>query len=391
MAGPDPSAKGLPPGGAHENAATGEGRDARAPAAGQSGAFGSLFRHSPTAILVEDEDGRVEDANPAAEGLLGRPVGELRGAPVADLLQRSRAEVGEAARLPVVIDGRATSILVIADASAPRTLLDQLVAAHRMAAIGSLVSGVAHEINNPLTVVRGYADFIAADPVASLQTRQDAVLISDAGGRIVRLVASFAELAREHRFAPSRVRLADLVDSVRELIGYDLMQSRRPWSGHARLAVDLPAGLPDVVADRAAVEHIVIALLQNALEAFQDEVREEARDLALIGTIRVTGDSDGEGRVRLDVSDDGPGVAPGVASRLFEPFVSTRMAGRGLGLWAAARIAAANGGTLSALPPRAGRGAAFRLSLPAADQRGTTDAAAPGTQPESAEPPAQRG
>ncbi len=272
----------------------------------------------------------------------------------------------------VELDGEPRVMLQLHDLTERERTHDQLLQAQKMEAIGALVGGVRHELNNPLTAVRGYAELIATDPYASDTTREDARRIRDAGERAISLVQTFADFARERPSAPDALDLRDVVDGVLALLRFDFMQPLRPRSSSGvAVTVTLPPDLPQALADRGRVEQILVTLLQNALDAFRAHAAHLPDPIGVVGRIEISAEVVGD-RLRCRIRDDGPGIAATMQGRLFTPFVSTKPNGRGLGLWVAARLAAANAGSLAHETPREG-GAAFVLELPLAGLEGHAD------------------
>jgi len=124
----------------------------------------------------------------------------------------------------------------------------------------------------------------------------------------------------------------------------------------AKVSVVVERAPPPVNADRDQIVQVLTNLVQNALDAVKDKGEE--------GAVRVTLGADGNRAARITVSDNGPGIAPEIAPRLFEPYATTKREGTGLGLAIAQRIAFEHQGELSMVPSPTGSGAAFRLVLP---------------------------
>ncbi|PCC71600.1 Signal transduction histidine kinase [Nannocystis exedens] len=226
-------------------------------------------------------------------------------------------------------------------------------AAHseKLAAIGRLAAGVAHEVRNPLGVIRSSAALVLEDMTEGTDNHQAARFIIEEVDRLNAVVTALLDYARP--LAPRRepVDLAGLVTAVEPLV----RDALRPKRGRLDAAEgDGPAlrGDPDLLAQ------LVYGLALNAAQAIGDGGRIELR-------VRRRGEA-----VELLVRDDGPGVAPEHAARLFEPFFTTKKTGTGLGLATAARIAEAHGGALELVPGAGlgpeGRGACFCVRLPEA-------------------------
>jgi PAS domain S-box-containing protein len=228
-------------------------------------------------------------------------------------------------------------------------LRDQLVNSERLSAIGELVAGVAHEINNPLQTIVGCVELMLDDP-ADPGNRRDLELVrreASRAGQIVRNLLSFVR-----RGSPDRVAadLNQLVESTARLREYHLQQH------NIALAVrTAPSPLP-VVVNREEIQQVVLNLLLNAEHAI---VSSSGR-----GTITISTSSDGTFQM-VDIADSGPGVSPEHRGRIFEPFFTTKEVGEGtgLGLSISHGVASAHGGSLALLDSPVG--AHFRLSLPA--------------------------
>jgi signal transduction histidine kinase len=229
-------------------------------------------------------------------------------------------------------------------------------AAHseKLAAIGRLAAGVAHEVRNPLGVIRSSAALVLEDMPEETDNHRAARFIVEEVDRLNAVVTALLDYARP--LAPRRrpVELAELLATVEPLVRDGLRHKRGRLEAGADPGVDTTAlrGDPDLLAQ------LVYGLALNSVEAIGDGGRIELR-LRRIGE-----------RVELLVRDDGPGVAPEHAARLFEPFFTTKKTGTGLGLATAARIAEAHGGELelvagAGLGPD-GRGACFCVRLPEA-------------------------
>jgi PAS domain S-box-containing protein len=226
---------------------------------------------------------------------------------------------------------------------------DQLVHTERLSAMGELVAGVAHELNNPLQTIIGSVELMMEEQQDAAARRDLEVVRREAAraGQIVRNLLSFVR-----RAAPDR-RLADLSDIVRstvQLRQYHLRQR------DIALTVEEPDGPLPVVANREEIQQIVLNLVLNAEHAVLSTGRG--------GTITVRARRAGANHV-VEVADDGPGVDKEVGGRIFEPFFTTKDVGEGtgLGLSISHGIAQAHGGTLELCP--GGPGACFRLTLPA--------------------------
>jgi signal transduction histidine kinase len=229
-------------------------------------------------------------------------------------------------------------------------------AAHseKLAAIGRLAAGVAHEVRNPLAVIRSSAALVIEDLSEGTDTSRAARFIVEEVDRLNAVVTALLDYARP--LAPRReaLALADLLAAVEPLIRDALRPKHARLEASSELWRDAPAlrGDPDLLAK------LVYGLALNAADAIGEGGRIELHLQRR------------EGRSELLVRDDGPGIAPEHAGRLFEPFFTTKVGGTGLGLATAARIAEAHGGALLLVPGGGlgpdGRGACFCVRLPEA-------------------------
>jgi signal transduction histidine kinase len=230
---------------------------------------------------------------------------------------------------------------------------ERLVKHEKLAGIGRLAAGVAHEINNPLAVILGYTRLLRR--TAEGGVAEDLQVIEDETLRAKQIVDGLLDLSRPLHGEPEAVDLRALADDVvARVAGTKLLEGVRVEVDGQGLARGHPAKL----------RQVVLNLVKNAAEA-----------AGTGGRVAVRVDADGE-VARLAVEDSGPGLAPEARARLFEPFFTTKDAGTGLGLAVSQGIVRAHGGDLL-LEERPGGGARFVAQLPAA----TTRAARPRSIP----------
>jgi PAS domain S-box-containing protein len=231
-------------------------------------------------------------------------------------------------------------------------LRDQLVHSERLSAIGELVAGVAHEINNPLQAIVGCVELMLDDHADVSLMRRDLEIVRREAGRAGHIVQNLLSFVR--RSAPNRTvaDLNQLVKQTAELREYHLYQQ------NIRLIVQCtPEPLP-VLVDREEIQQVVLNLLLNAEQAIDSP---STRGTIVVRTMNI------DGRHAVEVLDNGPGIRPELRGRIFEPFFTTKEVGEGtgLGLSISHGIAAAHGGALEICD--APVGACFRLELPASE------------------------
>lgn len=235
-----------------------------------------------------------------------------------------------------------------------RRLQDRLLHVSRLAAVGEMAAGIAHELNQPLAAVANYAqacERLLGLPNPDLEEVRGALRQITAqavrAGDIINRLRGLTR-AREAHGEPSDVNA--LIRELADLIESDARHHQ------ARCRLELTGGLPMLVLDRTQIQQVVLALVRNALEALA-EVPVASREV-VIRTARAE-----DGDITIIVCDNGPGIAPAVVQRLFDPFCTTKPAGTGLGLASSRTIARAHGGTLEhrANTPS---GACFELRLP---------------------------
>jgi nitrogen fixation negative regulator NifL len=228
---------------------------------------------------------------------------------------------------------------------------DARIQSDKLADMGTLLAGVAHELNNPLTVVTGYSGILRqALGDGPLAARVDKIAI--AAQRCVRIVRNFLALARHSPPERQQVRLNQVVREAVELLAYPLRVD--DVDVHLDLADDLPA----LWADAHQLHQAIVNLITNAHHAMHGS--ESTRRL----TIRTRYEALGS-RVRLDVADTGPGIPAQVLARIFEPFFTTKPVGQGtgLGLPLCQGIIEGHGGTIR-VDSKPGHGATFLIELP---------------------------
>ena len=228
----------------------------------------------------------------------------------------------------------------------------RLAATTRVAAWREVARRVAHEVKNPLAPIRA-----AVETLRRLRARNDPEFdeyfdeatrtVLDEVHRIANIVTEFTRFARLPAPQPQDVEVMELARQVVRL---------HEAGSKAKVQVVVARVPPTVRADRDQIVQVLTNLVQNALDAVAD--KGEA------GEVRVALGTEGTGMVTVTVSDNGPGIAPEIAARLFEPYATTKRHGTGLGLAIAQRIAIEHNGELSYVPSPAGSGASFRLVLP---------------------------
>ncbi len=234
-----------------------------------------------------------------------------------------------------------------------RDLYYQLLQTEKMAALGQTISGVAHELNNPLATILSWAERLAQrvtgedDP---MKRGLDVILSeSERAARIVRNLLTFARKRQSTR------AMIDLNVIVRETLGLRAYEQRIT---NITVLPALAAGLPQVFADGHQVKQVLLNLLMNAEQAM---LGANGRGTIVIRTWHDTA----KGNVVLEVNDDGPGVAEDVQGKIFDPFFTTKEVGKGtgLGLTVAYAIVQEHGGRIT-LKSHRGTGASFFVELP---------------------------
>jgi PAS domain S-box-containing protein len=357
---------------------------------------GKILNNTQSLILVSDTAGLVSYANRRwydmgyeQKQILGRPLEELvapakrevlgeafaaiiAGNQVDNLeLQVLRADkrIGHfSVNLSPMRDeqGNVTSIVVVmSDVTEAATLQAKLMHAERMAAVGQLVSGVAHEVNNPLTAILGFADLLMDNPEVPESARKDLRVILQEAQRTKQIVQNLLSFARQMPPQRKPVQVNTILRRTLELRAYDF------HSRGVEIKEHLAQELPYVVGDSHQLQQVFLNIVNNAYDA----VREAGRP----GRIDITTMKQG-GFVEVLFRDNGPGVTD--PSRIFDPFFTTKEVGKGtgLGLSICYGIVHEHGGEIFCHNNEGAEGATFVVRFPASPELVSVGTAA-GAQP----------
>jgi signal transduction histidine kinase len=259
-----------------------------------------------------------------------------------------------------------------------RVLRDRAEEQGRFAAAGELLGGVAHEVNNPLMAIASHAELRLADANLSAEQRNEMQSILRQAQRAAKLLRGLLRFVRAGEKRSTTVNLNDVVRSAIDLVSYRFSIDEISIEGR------LDPELPTVVGDANRLEQVIVNLLSNALDALRSV--KPPRRLIVDSFADDTG-----GRVCVTVTDNGPGVAPEIAGRLFRPFASTKgVKGTGLGLYISRQLVREAEGELDLVKQAETGGARFLVWLPSAQEPVPT-APAVTPQPAPVAAPAAKG
>jgi two-component system NtrC family sensor kinase len=304
-----------------------------------------LFEGASDAIMTFDALGRFTTVNQAGEAISGYARQELIGKFFGPLLaveslpraifEFRRALAGNAGQFDSTIvrkDGERRYITVnyacpqrsrevlcmIRDATAEKQLQQQLIQSEKMAAIGQLVSGVAHELNNPLASISAFAQLLRAGPGLAADQRHSVDVITAEAKRAARIIHNLLTFARQHKAEKVLADINKVLADTLELRAYELNVRG------IRLVRDFDETPPETLVDVFQLQQVLLNLITNAEQAMAEVDRPSHRL-----TIRSRTQSDA---IRIEVEDTGPGIPPESLALIFNPFFTTKPTGKGTGL-----------------------------------------------------------
>lgn len=238
------------------------------------------------------------------------------------------------------------------DVTERKAIEQQVLMTSKLASIGELASGVAHELNNPLTGVIGYAQLLIDSKNVSREVKSDLNKIYQESQRAAKIVQNLLSFARRRKPEKSYFDVNELVQKTLDLRSYELKTS------NIRVCVNLEPELPEIKADYYQIQQVILNILINAGQALAETGHR--------GKIAVT-TSAVEDRIRISIADNGPGIPKENSSRIFDPFFTTKEAGKGtgLGLSVCHGIVTAHSGSIY-VESEEGKGAKFIIDLPIA-------------------------
>lgn len=340
-----------------------------------------ILNNTQSIILVADTAGLVAYANRRAYEVGGYSAGELVGRKLSDLVAESRRESFETAlaqtiigqqidnlELPIVMaqgpagqysvnlspmrdeQGQVASIVVVmSDISDVAMLQAKLTQTEKMAAVGQLVSGVAHEVNNPLTAILGFADLLASQDDVPEGAKADLNVIIQEAQRTKQIVQNLLSFARQSPPQHEPLQVNEVLRRTLQLRAYDFSSHGIEVSEH------YDASLPELIGDTHQLQQVFLNVLNNAYDAVR-EAHEQGR-IEVATTVQ-------DGSAVITFSDNGPGIK--FPERIFDPFYTTKGVGKGtgLGLSICYGIVREHGGDIVASNRTDGRGAVFTVRLP---------------------------
>jgi two-component system sensor kinase FixL len=360
--------------------------------------YRDVWQSIPSCAVVLDVTGRIVEANPAwyeSAQAGGGPRSAYVGDSYIDAVHRAVAS-GDDSALPVLegiqrvltsrekrfacdyacaIPGGETrwfrmnvyalirptrgAVVFHSDITTPRAVdlalqreRDRLVHMHRLSTMNELAASIAHELNQPLATIAACACTARrlADAESPAELRPIMEDIREAAMRAAQVVRGARAMVRRNPAERESLDVNEVVQAVARLVTSDLLIHQ------IALTLNLAEHLPVIVGDRIQLQQVVLNLLLNSIDAVSDQPC--ARRQIHISSIRT------DQHVELVVADTGKGVPPEILARLFDPFMTTKRDGMGLGLAIVRAVVEAHGGRVTAFTPAEG-GAAFRVSLPA--------------------------
>jgi two-component system NtrC family sensor kinase len=334
------------------------------------------------AICILDGHGILRRGNRAFATLVGMPVTALPGRawrsllpdawaePLARVLARPGAGEGveiredrriyTASALAIKGDDDGSAVLLIEDHTETRRLQEHLIQSEKLSAIGQLIAGVAHELNNPLASVLGFADYLVESGDAPPGMAEPLRVIQQEAQRAASIVKNLLTFARRQERERQRLAVAVILGRTVALLKTQLLAL------HVEVALTVEADLPEIEGSPAQLQQVFVNLVNNSAQAIAATGRSDGGHV----TIHARRWLDG---VAVDVADDGPGITRELQERIFEPFFTTKGEGTGLGLAICQGIVKEHGGRLALRSPEGG-GAIFTVELPAAAQAPAADA-----------------
>ena len=337
-----------------------------------------LFEALPTAVAVLDPDTReIKRANRAFQELVDRPLEKIVGVnpPFAwwsdqtaelnaydaagrkdELYRRADGSIVPVEVTRTLVHGShgdVAAVVVIAnDLSERREFEQRLIQSGKLASIGELAAGVAHEINNPLFAILGLVEFLLMDTEAGSKAHERLSVIQSTAIEIKEIVRALLDFAREGSNERADVSVAGVIAETLELV------RRTNSAKHVEIVETYEDGALVVHAASNQLKQIFVNLISNAKLAMAGDG----------GTIAIAVRREGDDAC-IDVRDDGPGIDPELMERIFEPFFTTRRdsGGTGLGLSVSLGIAEAHGGSLT-VDSKPGAGSTFRVRLPLVEE-----------------------
>ncbi|HKW12393.1 MAG TPA: PAS domain S-box protein [Gemmatimonadaceae bacterium] len=304
-----------------------------------------LFEDASDAIMTFDSLGRFTSVNDAGERISGYSRDELIGrffGPLLPLTELPRAVIefrkalsgqpGQFESIVVRKDGERRHITItyscpqrsrevlclIRDATEEKQLQQQLMQSEKMGAIGQLVSGVAHELNNPLASITAFAKLMLSDGNLTAEDRHATEVIASESRRAARIVHNLLTFARQHRAEKTYADINQVIENTLELRGYDLsvrgIQIERSFADPG----------PSTMVDAYQLQQVILNLVTNAEQAMASLERPHHR---LAVRTRCEAET-----IRIEVEDTGPGIPVDSLERIFNPFYTTKAVGHGTGL-----------------------------------------------------------
>jgi two-component system NtrC family sensor kinase len=357
-----------------------------------------LVETAKSAIIAINEEGKIMLFNPAAEELFGYSIEEIKDKEltilmperyreayttgfrrymetgVSNILGRTVEFVGlkkngeefpiEVSLSACKIGGRQIFTAIIFDITERKNLHEQLIQSAKLAAVGELIAGVTHEVNNPLSVVMGYSEMILAEENLDPQFRRALDIIYREANRARKVIQNLLSFARKHSPEKQYTYINEVLEKTLLLKEYDLRKNS------IEVIKNLDPELPGTMADSNQLQQVFLNLIINAEQAMAEN---EGKKQIVIESRVKNGQSrinpDGGSIIELSFRDTGPGIAEKHLKKIFDPFFTTKPVGKGtgLGLSVSYGIIKEHGGEIYALS-REGEGATFIIELPIVKQ-----------------------
>ena len=355
--------------------------------------YRSFVETARSAIIAVEGDGKITLFNPAAEKIFGHSADEMINSQFSSLFPAGqkdalRLELGKGSGVTALrgttaeltalnkhgeefpidvsfstcrVDGRPITTAIIFDITERKSLQEQLLQSAKLAAIGELISGVTHEVNNPLAVVIGYSEMLLSESGMNSEAKEAVRSIHGEAERAKKVIQNLLSFARKHSPQKEVIQVNDILEKTLGLTDYEMRKNG------VKIMRDLDPELPETVGDPNQLQQVFLNIIINAQHAMTDmpderriTVRTRLKDkpgVSSAGTPSV---------IEIAFEDNGPGIPENIVKKIFDPFYTTKPKGKGtgLGLSVSFGIIRDHGGTIQ-VKPNEERGVTFYIEIPA--------------------------